>query len=627
MTKQEQQQVVTLQIGKKANYIGSHLCNLRHAALVSRIITNYTDDYDKHNNDVFFHRHPLDVVSDRVGDIADAWVPRVRIFDDAHNFGALCVDDCRFHSDLFPSTGSSTNSDAFTSSSTSAAESAHTQTQAQAQTFRHDVIPPHHLSMPDSAPPQLAATSPHTLRSGPVSYWSDFLCTPLRPGCCTALSPGGVRSANENAAASGDEPQKGRYGMDDLFDDTVRRDIERVDALSAIVLVADTTQPHYRSLSTALVDYCADAIGTRVPKLLFCVGDGHAGSSSKNDNDKSNNSRATSTVDYTRTATARQQQLQKQRQQQHMLEVMATCFEYEVDVCPVYIYSTGKTKQTAYHDSMVDDGDDGEHLFQSSLDCARSLQLALSPLTNNASGSSTSSAAFSREPASINANNSNLAQLLAALRPRPSILLHSLVAMHQQSPSQLSSSNQEQQQLTNFSLTGEQNQLQSQQPRTISDMHLLHTAAQLYDTRYHALSYYEHNTQANTVVGFNTRPQHHTPVHSLFRYPFSLYAIPREGHLDDLFTSSPSASTPVVLPRSLAYLRRVAQPPSARCWRSSSPSLAGFVNHRGDTIHNLQAAIASLSVSSGPSSRPGHISVEREQLREQLMSMIDDYDA
>lgn len=415
--------------------------------------------------------------------------------------------------------------------------------------------------------------------------------------------------------------------MDDLFDDTVRRDIERVDALSAIVLVADTTQRHYRSLSTALVDYCADTIGTRVPKLLFCVGDGHADSSNKNDNDNSNNSRASSAVDYTRSAAAQQQQQHEQRQQQHMLEVMATCFEYEVDVCPVYIYSTGKTKQTAYRDSSDDDdGDDGEHLFQSSLDCARSLQLALSPLTNKSGGSSTastsSSAAFSREPASINANSSNLAQLLAALRPRASILLHSLVAMQQQSPSQLSSSNQEQQ-LTNFSLTGGRNQLQSRQTRTTSDMHVLRTAAQLYDTRYHALSYYD-NTH-NTVVGFNAKPQHHTPVHSLFRYPFSLFAIPREAHLGDLFTSSPSASTPVVLPRSLPYLRLVVQPSFARCWRSSAPWLAGFVNHRGDTTHNLQAAIASLAVSSGPRSRPGHMSVEREQLREQLMSMIDDY--
>lgn len=249
-------QVVTLQLGHRANYVGTHFWNLQEQHL------NSSDCQSELDPSAFFQES-----NTRSSSYTSSFLPRLQIVDASGAFGALSTDTASVKA--FPT-----------------AESAHRDTcnawSGYSQVFFRDQIPPHELSLgsndtskggnchavgDDSGD---SSTSPVTtkgaVRKQSVSYWSDFLSSPLHPQSCHPLT--GVHHGVTDLShfITGTDIATTTV-LDDLCDNA-RTFVEQCDNFGGLLMLTNADDA-FAGMTSSYLNTLVDEFGTSTPVLLF----------------------------------------------------------------------------------------------------------------------------------------------------------------------------------------------------------------------------------------------------------------------------------------------------------------------------------------------------------------------
>lgn len=250
-------QVVTLQLGQRANYVGTHFWNLQKQHLNS-----FGRDNELDPSALFHESNP------RSSSLASSFLPRLQIVDASGAFGALSTDTASIRT--YP-TSEIAHHDACQAWS------------GYSQVFFRDQIPPHQLSLdldntseaeshydynpsPDNAP--LVSTTENSTRNRSVSYWSDFLSSPLHPQSCHPLTGVHHDVTDLRQFAFGADIATNTV-LDDLCDNT-RTFVEQCDTFGGLLMITNADDA-FAGVTSSYLNPLFDELGTSTSVLLFSI--------------------------------------------------------------------------------------------------------------------------------------------------------------------------------------------------------------------------------------------------------------------------------------------------------------------------------------------------------------------
>lgn len=250
-------QIVTLQLGQRANYVGTHFWNLQ-----SQHLNSSSRDKELDPSALFHESNP------RSSSFASSFLPRLQIVDASGAFGALSTDTASIRT---CPTSESAHRDACRAWS------------GYSQVFFRDQIPPHQLSLDPGNTPEaetyrdynaapddaaLASKNKNSTRNQSVSYWSDFLSSPLHSQSCHPLAGVHHDVTDLSRFAFGTDIATNTI-LDDLCDNT-RTFVEQCDTFGGLLMLTNADDA-FAGVTSSYLNPLFDELGTSTSVLLFSI--------------------------------------------------------------------------------------------------------------------------------------------------------------------------------------------------------------------------------------------------------------------------------------------------------------------------------------------------------------------
>ncbi|KAJ1926811.1 mtDNA inheritance, partitioning of the mitochondrial organelle [Tieghemiomyces parasiticus] len=261
-------EIITLQFGELANYVGSHFWNIQQAYPADDASQIPSQPVD----------HGVLFRSNGGGPGGQSWTPRVLIYDLKPNFGSLCqytgAATTAAKPELTPTGGQQHVLQGLARSYDAGGQrvAVHTQDPVTPSDYLRTLDSP--LPAPTTTP-QPSTSTAHGDLANDVRYWSDYGESYYHPGAFypdfSTLSVNGA--LNDFADyQQGQELFRTQWKQGELNEDALRRCVEEADTLQGFQILANTLDG-FGGYASAYLEYLQDEYA-KEPILTFGIAEG-----------------------------------------------------------------------------------------------------------------------------------------------------------------------------------------------------------------------------------------------------------------------------------------------------------------------------------------------------------------